>query len=464
MIFLPSKPAPFRLVTMLGRTSGNMRANGLRALLATSVLLGSSPVRAETEVSLRLLRTEPETAEWLRGKFGDASLDSAKLAAGIEKLVGEGRVKELSAFDQKFDGDHGSFDLKNPIGQMEVADGERMPLGTEAQMNVANQGPLTDLAIVYENKTRAKPDRIDAEEAVVRAVLRRGRWELLHAWGSETHDDLLLGLVSGSPGGGEPTDPQETIREVHVAAELRGIDKADLDKFGRSTPATRGKALRWLRDRSPLLASAFCRVLPSERSVHKDTMQWIHERGGEWDTAELGFQLDSDAVAGPRGRLVDLRIEGSWQPRDAGRPPQEPECEYAWADTLATGETRIIEPVKAAATGRRPVLLLTAVVVTVRERSQTPASQPLPEDGRTVLRRYAVHPSLPRKLGRGAPGADRTPFKQLLEKKGIAFPKRTMAMFDFGAGEVVMVHNREAHEKLMHLIDDLDARPPDGGK
>ena len=86
---------------------------------------------------------------------------------------------------------------------------------------------------------------------------------------------------------------------------------------------------------------------PSIRSSPKrdflEFLQWIHDKNG-WDTAELGLTVEIEGQVGPFGKLVDLRVEAAWHPRDVPRPPDGPLCEFRLADTASSGETFVVEP------------------------------------------------------------------------------------------------------------------------
>ena len=439
--------------------AGSLDSMGWLAVSAALALSGAG--QAASRLDAQWIRTDAKTGAFIRKALEEGQLDAASFTARLDELKRSGRVEELAAFQQEVTGESPRFDLQKDADHVEVAEDERYPVGIQLELAPSLRGGWADLSYQFRHAAKQGRNRID--EASVQGVATIGpdRWELLGGWGDGESERLLLASVTGGDG---ELPPGAAVREVFLDCELREASGADLETFGRATPETRAKAVEWLRSRSSVLATAHLRSSSALRVAFRDSLNWVHEDDDEWDTAELGLMLDADVYLGPAARLMDVSVVGRWHPRDAPRPPDEPQFRLVGADTVTSGETLLIEPQARPDSGPVPVLLVTATARSEGADAGRWEQGILPAEGEIGVRSYRVHPRFARAMWPGDLRPRGSGLAERLKEHGLEFPEGTRATFMPGTSEVVLQHQRGGHAKFEEILQSLDLAFPPGGE
>lgn len=430
-------------------------------ILATGTLAVSVSASTAAEADIRLLRTDVKTAAAIRLAVDDPKIEAGTFTTRLDGMISAGRVETLASFQQPFEGsDSGSFKLTANEDSMLTESEDLIELGIKLDLNLRVDGGLVDATYVFSNMVKERKDRLATREGQQHGLaMEPASWHLLQSWGDADSEDLLLARFTGVPG--NESSSTGAIRETAYRCELREIKDADLATFGKSTPATREKAVAWLRDRSPLLACATLRVPAMGRSTGGDQTSWFFERRGEWDTKKLGLELDILSNMGPDGRLADATIEGTWEPKGGKRTDTEATFAWSTGETFTTGETRIFPPTRGRTSGSSPMLVVTAVIDNIREGRSFERTGPLPTGDEAATLTYRVHPSLRRKLRGDSPKSRNSSLMDDLKRHGMTFPAKTSAQH-LTNGHVLLRHTREGHLKFQEILDQLGCRldPP----
>ena len=309
-------------------------------------------------------------------------------------------------------------------------------------------------------------NRIEADRTFAGTLSRAGVWEILCSWGDGGETSLLLAHFSGVKKTREPGEYERSIRELSCRSELILCAEEDLKTFARSTPATRAKAIEWLRGRGESVASSGLRASSGQITTQENILEWIHNKNG-WDTATLGLVVELECQVGPHGKLVDLQMDATWTPRDAVRPPASPRGEFRLADCASSGTTLVVEPKVRPDDGPVPVLFVTPVVHTVLEANPKPLGGSSAGRGEGIRTyQHFVHPSFRRKLAElnqvnvhdGPPPQP----QKLLESLGMTFPDGTRFFFTSGDCRVMLTHTAEGNALFLQLLKEYGLAAPEG--
>ncbi len=324
------------------------------------------------------------------------------------------------------------------------------------------------MRFLFNSEQLVRKNKIEADRTTSTASLKANVWEIIAAWGTASESFLLMTHFSGVVVKEEREPPTNSLREILCSSELILCDATDLETFGRATPATRSKAVSWLRERGELVATSELRTYPGRMVSQKDALDWIHDTNG-WNTTPLGMKIDLRGHVGTAGELVDLEVAASWSPRDTPKPPETPFAEFRHAETTSTGSTLVIEPKTRPDKGPVPVLFLTPHVSTHQEGMARETVQTGPRAGEITWGWYSVHPAFLRKLG----GADvaganpsphlhpSPPLRPLLGKMGMQFPSGTQIRFIDSDSQVLLIHNAQGHARFQAIINQSGLAIPD---
>lgn len=438
-------------------------------LFGFGTLLAVSPVPAQPEAEVWVLRMNHTTAEFVGKAVEEQKFTAAELEDRLGELVKKGTVTELGRFKQTFSPDGEKLAFSKDVGAAAVADGEQMRTGLYLELEpVVGAMGLVALRLDFDHPVSVGPNRLAEDRVMSFALLEGDRWELLCASGTGEVTTLLLGRFT------RVVKPErrslQTQREVVCRAELFLCEPDDLKTFGRSTPATRAKAIAWLRGRGDLAASGTVRLYSGQKVLWQNQLLWVHDTNG-WDTAELGMTLEAVAQVGPHGTLVDLQIDASWHPRDADKPPVQPLARFRGAETLQSGGTLVIQSAAPSGDGPVPVLFVSPELHSWQE-AEVPVVPTRPASPETfVARRHPVHPSFPRRLMEitklepvqdlGLPPP--RPAQELLAALGLPFPEGARVAFFDASCEVLLIHTAEGDALFRKILAEYDLLPPEPG-
>lgn len=422
-------------------------------------LLGNAAFAADPLIDLRLLRMDQKTAGLLEKALQDESTTSAKIEDKLDTLVKGGTLTELARFRKQFDTNGGIMSFEKDRADIKVADGEVLPGGIslEAEAIVGPSG-WVDLRLALNRSVSEGLNRIHTERTNTSTILKSDQWEIISDWGDERRATLLLVRFSGTET--KDTELSGRVADVRFRSELRWCEPADLKTFGRATEETRIKATAWLLGKSKPIATSGIRVRGGLKCVQENLLEWIHDANG-WDTAQLGWSLEYSNSIGADGKPIDLQLMSRWHPLDAKRPPATPDFSYEYAATIPTGTTTVIEPKTRPDIGPVPVIFLTPTLLTLAEGEKPLYAPGLPKEGDLAIITYPVHPSLMRKLSAlAAPDPKADPhgpagpnLRDMLQNMGMDFPAGTTVSFDASQGHVVLVHQREGHQRFRAILE-----------
>jgi len=286
--------------------SGNQLevSNTRKALENIEQILARFATEASSAPTLRFrwLQTDPKTADAIIETLKTNHLSADDFSAKIDPQIKNRKITEVAAFDRKIiSGER--FVLK-PTN-------DKLPLVMEAEATVGDGGRYMDLRCVPEwiPKTSMGSGLLRCNTAT---TLSRNHWYLFARWGDSKTDTLLLACGGGS----NPTKPAMEQDKlvfshapivVHLDAEWRETNAADLAKVQEAPPENRAKALAWLRERSTLLASA----TSTSRSGQKSSNE--HLWGGK-SNAELSEEMDKHPNKDPKEQPPRPGVTFEWEP------------------------------------------------------------------------------------------------------------------------------------------------------
>ena len=440
-------------------------------LLVFGLVAAVGSVRAEPAIEIRLIRTDPAAAGIIRTAVQEGRFTATEIGGRLDKMISGGKAREIARFKQAAIASGSRIEFRKDDREFEVADGIRMPMGITLEIE-PTLGPdgLVDLRFSFSNKQSARKNRIEVDSTMAAVTLKADEWQVIAAWGDASESMLLMAHVSGHEAETETMAASNSLREIFCDGELMLCDPNDLKTFGRSTPATRAKAVGWLRERGELVATSGFGVHSGQIATQKDALDWIHEIDNGWDTAQLGLEINLRGQVDPFGETVDLDVFASWSPLDARKPEETPHAEFRHGETTSSGTTIVIEAKARPEKGPVPVLFLTPHNRTLREAKAMKVSQVDAKPGDLTTRRYPVHPSFLRKLGAegGAQAVPAPPMilpaqppKALLERMGMAFPAGTNVVFIPSDCQILLSHNSEGHARFVDITNRLGVAVPD---
>jgi hypothetical protein len=437
-------------------------------LLMLGLFSAIEPAAAEPMLELRVLKTDAATAGYIQKAVDEGRVTAVEMEDRLDGLKGKGTVTEHGRFKQAFGAGGEPIEFKKDAEEIRIADGELAPVGLFLEVEpYASPLGLVDMRFDVNHSVSVRKNRIELDRTLSSATVKADAWEILAAWGDGAESTLLMAHVAGVEKEREPAFHDGNIREIICHGELILCEENDLKTFGRSTPATRAKAIDWLKKRGEALSRSSLRIRSGQKVTQQNVLQWIHDKNG-WDTAELGLTVEVEGQVGPFGKLVDLRVEAAWHPRDVPRPPDGPLCEFRLADTASSGETFVVEPKTRPDAGPVPVLFVTPVVHTILEAGERPAPSSGGKAGGIGVYRHFVHPSFMRKLAELAKfnpnpvaGMVQVPRpKDLLEELGMKFPDGTRVSFRPSHCEVTLMHTAEGNALFEQILKESDLALP----
>lgn len=278
----------------------------LTCSICCALSFGFPASAAEPALQFRWLQTDPKTADALLNAIKANKLSANAFGAKVDEQVKVGKITEVAGFNQKFvSGER--FVLKPATG--------KIPLLMEAEATM-NEAGIVDLRCVPE-WTPKTPRGSGLLRLNASTMLAPQRWHLFGRWSDAKTDSLLLACVSGLV---EPT-PAPTAEArfaraahplivIHLDAEWLETTAADLAKATQAPPASRAKALVWLRGRSTLIANA----TGTCRNAQKSLLEYLW--GGKSD-AELEAELDKNEDEDPKEPPPRPGVTFEWEPNIA---------------------------------------------------------------------------------------------------------------------------------------------------
>ncbi|MEP4078082.1 hypothetical protein [Haloferula sp.] len=301
-----------------------------------------------------ILRTDHKTAESLQTAIADESISSTQLEEKITSLITSKTIEELADFkdaiseQKQFVKDTGTIEIK------EIE--EIVPMGIRLQSgaHISRNGPLVDILLDVNIMEKGKRQKYRELRAVASSTLTGNRWHCHHHWARGDETTLLLTKFSSVPEGKGITTPSKPA--ILLTYELLSVSPADLTKFGKSTPATREKATVWLRGQAEVLDGAKFLCRSGARSEHRNQIQYLNDKGGEWDTWSGGSLLSLESKIEPDGSKVELKVDLTWQEPDD--PSDEADYKFEIEDTFDAGIATIVHPTTMPKNAKASVIML----------------------------------------------------------------------------------------------------------
>ncbi|MFC7338283.1 hypothetical protein ACFQY0_13900 [Haloferula chungangensis] len=308
------------------------------------------------------LRTNHTTAEALRKSISENTLPSDQFEQKIDSLIAQNTVTELAKFDGALE-DQKKVSHEKSTGEIEIKEIEEViPMGIRLDVaaNISIKGPLIDLA--YQASIQEKDKRLqwNKYEATSAATFIGNRWHCIHYWRRADEVTLLLTRLSSIPEAEGITS--SNVSTLHLNYELLSVSPADLAKFGKSTPATRSKAIIWLRGQAEVLDETRITCRSGEKGTHMHSLDVLTEDNDLWDTWNLGSTVSIETNIAASGLTANLVLEASWQDPKKSQP--EPDYRFEVRKELKTGVTELIHPSsKPAKTDSEIIILITPEII-----------------------------------------------------------------------------------------------------
>ncbi|WP_227021457.1 hypothetical protein [Oceaniferula marina] len=388
-------------------------------------------------------------------------VDEKKIASDafddrVSQLVKQRKLTELARFKCKL-----GFKTKNmekPAGGIRIREiNETIPMGIflEAEATAMENGHAVHLRYSLDFREELNKRRYYSKNIMSATTITDRGWSVLHHWKNSSESTILLVRMQSSI---KPTalETPEHDRAVHTDVELREVSPFDLAKFSKSTPATRAKALTWLRGRSRLLSGTTVTTHSGEKSVHQDQLQCLHNKNG-WDTAYLGFLIECEPLIWPNKDKVDFKINAEWQ--DPKVFKEAPDYKFTLAETIPANQSLLLEPSTSPKKSKSALFLI--LTPRVQEGSTKIPSPPdvstLPSGKSSVT--YAISPSFMRILGKKSPTKSYLSCQELLTLHGMSFPEETFANYIAADGTVILHHNQDGHRTFRKILKDNKLLP-----
>ncbi|MGL5017565.1 MAG: hypothetical protein ACRDBP_05495 [Luteolibacter sp.] len=412
----------------------------------------SLPILAgETKGQFWILRAANDVADPLVEAAKGKPLPPAELASKITSLIEQKKVQELARFDQIIG--EGPIRRQNLNGEMRYPDSEeKIDMGVilEAEVTLAGDFRRADLRFVTEIYEKKSRDVYSLKRSNMAHTLYGDGWELMDFWKNAKETTLCLARITDYP---VTTDAVLKSPATVLHVELLEAKPEDVAQFRKSTPATREKAVTWLRGRSKLLAGTLTKINPGQRSSHEDGVESLDgERGG--------FTLMSEQTTSGDGKQVDITLDAKWQ--DPEKPAAEEDYQFSVGETLEVGQTQLLEPsIAPKSKGPLPVLLVTAQVslseIRVRESAAPKDPGSLSENLSTA--NYPVAPKFTRIVQNTRDPNNRQSLRESLIQRGFEFPQGTSVVMSASSCTVMLTHYREGHIKFAALLKELNLLP-----
>jgi hypothetical protein len=366
-------------------------------------------------------------------------------------LIESRKIQQLARFDQMLGKD--VFKRRNLTGEMRYPDSEeKIDLGVtlEAEVTLADDSRKADIRFVTEIYEKKSRDVYSLQTSNFAHVLHGDGWELMDLWKNAKESTLCLARIADYP---VATDTERRYPATALQVELLETQPEDIVQFRKSTPATREKAVIWLRGRSKLLVATVAKIEPGQRSSHEDGVSSLTgERGG--------LTLMSEQTTSGNGKTVDIILNAQWQ--DPEKPVEKEDYTFAVGETLDVGQTQLFEPSTAPKSkGPSTVMLVTARVtlpgIPLKEPEAPKDPGSLPDKLSTAM--YSVAPRFMRIVQDTPEINNRPTLREALARRGLEFPQGTSAIMDTKSCRVLLTHTRDGHLKFMALLKELRLLP-----
>lgn len=421
----------------------------------------SSTVWSQAVMHLKILKVDPATAEIIRGAANSAKPPAADLDARLTQWRRENKISEVAEFTQALKPNPESYTFKKDTQEVRVADGEMMPTGLvlEIEPSVGYHG-MVELRLAVQYSIPDRRNHIQQYKTSCSAIAMPEQWKVLTEWSSGADTLMLLARFTGIQLKAPTARDSLARNQFSCYSELLLTTAGDLKTFHRSTPATRAKAIEWLRKKGKIIHTGLLTSHNSHIAELQDCIWWIHETPQGWDTKDMGLKLRLYGQIDTLGKLIDLNVHGTWSDKDAKKPREAATFSYEFASTTGSGSTWMIESTQTSDSPFVPVLLVTPAIQVLHDTSASTAAGPesVPPGG-LHSRSYPVHPSFERKMRELAgmkpllaEGQNRVGVKDLMAPMGIEFPKGTSMAFNTSACEVLLTHHQEAHDGFQQLL------------
>jgi len=433
--------------------------NPVRFLALSVAVLVSAIVAAaeQPKGDFWLLRAENEIADPLVDAVVNKNVAPDELAGRITSLIDGRKLRQLARFTEQLDSEK-KVERKKTEGVLNSPDGsDQVDLGVEfeceSSFSEGNADARCRLSLSITEKE--SPEHYSQKILLGSKTFVGDGWELLEVWNNGKESTVYLGRISPLPG-----VAKERVSQLQLRTELLETKCDDLAQFRKSTPATRQKAIDWLRGRSKLLAAATSSGRSGEKMVHQDKLLGFYDKKvGYLGTA--GWVLTPEAYISGDGRKADLNLTATWQNPKKPADDAKPEYRFEIGETFETGQTLLFEPTAQLSTsGQSLVCLITVTTQVTGERRDVVAERdPGTVPDKTSAYTYPVSPKFLRIL-QGAPDANQRPrLQQSLEQRGLKFEAGMAVTFRPTDCAVLLSQNREGHLAFMKLLKDLDLLP-----
>ncbi|MGI9241305.1 MAG: hypothetical protein ACR2RV_10915 [Verrucomicrobiales bacterium] len=450
-----------------------IRLLALATLTAIQLPIPSADAQ-ELTLEFQLLRMKAKVADFLEMRLltgGDQSTEAEEKLPG---LISARTIESVATHSFQCRGNNRSESRSSPK-DLEEEGGEKIPEGFyfEVEPVIGSDGTIhLNYYATHAIDAPRKPIHVLRIQSGVN--LRPGRINFLQRW-SSPQGELVLIVKPTVPdaAAGDPA-PGSKFRTIHAMAALYKVaDIAARDalvELARTNPDAAEAAIA--KDGTQVDAIGTTTISGLRQEVRSYTPSFEEAEGMVY---EDGLNLQFELTAGPAGQRIDTIVDlqhfsptGKRARAEGGDRTDERQIFHGAAKRELTAGALCLFPCEVelvpGGAGRKPAPYILAIRCRCYGEFGPPPAPRKPiaagEPAAMVNRTYAVPPSFLRRLQEKnlkPPAAQaglirRATAKEVLEASGIDFPGRTRAVFVAQMSELVLYHNRAAHQRLEELL------------
>ncbi len=416
-----------------------------------------SSVQAAPQGDFWILRADDEIAAPLVDAVITGKVAPDVFTSRIADLIAAKKISEVARFKETLEGK--KIERKTSTGAVSSRDGtESVDFGVtfECEDSISRDSNHADFRFALEITDKSEQHRYSSKLYVGSTFLIGENWKLMEIWDDSKVSTIFLARMTGYPVMKETRLVMAPC--LQLRAELLGVKPEDMKTFGKSTSATREKAVAWLRSRSRRVTAATLSWRSGLSIAHQDFSLGFMDESPGYLTS--GLSISSACMIGADGKEVDLDGEATWQPREKPEDRKKPAYRFVIQESIADGQTACFNATVPTASQESIVLLLTPDIDVIGNSPQTISTSRDPEtvpEGKMSFN-YSVAPKFRRILIGSDPEYKQLPIKTLLEKWGIIFDAGMSASMNSSC-EVWLTQDREGHLAFIKLLNDLGLNP-----
>lgn len=435
-------------------------------LLPLAVMLLSSVCQAlEEGTHIWILKTDPKTADSITGALENNEISSDKFDEVVTKLIKGRKVEVIArALADNSITERQNFDELTEVFSFRDA-GEINQMGRFIGLETIfdKSKTLCYPDIHYTSLSKLDSSKFQFFETFSSYTIQVNRWSL--AGFSREGDSVILTLVNAAT---NQAGPQAALpAQESLIFELYEVSNSDIEKFNKSTPNTRQKAIAWLKSRGTEIYVNKIASASGEHSMHQNRVCWVYEDAGSYSSAQMGYisSIHSVQTSYERDSLfVWTKVE--WSIPD--KPKLKPDYDFRIKSKLSNNEAKVFFPTTLNNDANKNLaLVITATISGPENTALSPYSQS--SSAAAYTQQYIVPVNFINALQERYdkknphPGKDTwehgvispTRVKDLLISESINFPDKANATLSSRNSILTLYNTKEGHDAFKKLLEGL---------